>query len=106
MSAIIGLEGLPAAGAAFPIAGGQHAIDIDANGEGWVRVTNAGEARRVRVSYRAGMAAEWAGLPDALRHGIVRLAAHLYTHRAAAADEAPPAAVTALWRPFRRMRIG
>ena len=27
------------------------------------------------------MAADANGLPEALRHGIVRLAAHLYTHR-------------------------
>jgi uncharacterized phiE125 gp8 family phage protein len=103
---ILAVEGLLPDGTAVPIAAGQHMVDIDASGDGWVRVTNAGEARRVRLSYRAGMGPDWAGLPEALRQGIVRLAAHFYTHRAAAEDEGPPAAVTALWRPWRRMRLG
>jgi uncharacterized phiE125 gp8 family phage protein len=51
------------------------------------------------------MAPDWTGLPEALRQGVVRLAAHFYTHRTAAEDEGPPAAVTALWRPWRRMRL-
>jgi hypothetical protein len=46
-------------------------------------------------------------LPAALRHGILRLAAHFYTHRASegAPGGEPPAAVTALWRPYRRLRL-
>jgi hypothetical protein len=59
-------------------------------GEGWIRVTAAGEATRVRVTYRAGLAAEWSAAPEALRLGIVRLAAHFYTHRDAAEGGAPP----------------
>lgn len=87
-------------GAALPVA--DYAVDIDANGDGWVRLD--GPARRARVRYRAGLAAAWGDAPEALRHGIVRLAAHLFAKRAA--DAPPPAAVTALWRPWRRMRIG
>ena len=92
--AIGGVEALPAHA---------YAIDIDAAGDGWVRVMRADGAKTVRVSYSAGMAAEAEGLPEALRHGIVRLAAHLYTERGEGA--APPAAVTALWRPWRRLRL-
>jgi len=103
---IVAVEGLLPDGAVLPIAAGQHAVDVDANGDGWVRVMSAGDARRVRVTYRAGIASQWAGLPEALRQGIVRLAAHFYTHRAASEDDGPPAAVTALWRPWRRMRLG
>lgn len=78
----------------------EYAIDIDVGGDGWMRV---GAAARVAVRFRAGLAVDWAGLPEAVRHGIVRLAAHLYGAREG--DAGPPAAVTALWRPYRRMRL-
>lgn len=84
-----------------------YAIDIDAAGEGWVRLAGAIGAARVRVGYRAGLADDPADLPEAIRQGIVRLAAHLHAHRDAnGAGAAPPAAVTALWRPWRRLRMG
>jgi uncharacterized phiE125 gp8 family phage protein len=36
---------------------------------------------------------------------IVRLVAHLFTHRDAADAGPPPAAVAAMWRPWRRLRL-
>ncbi|MDO7843743.1 head-tail connector protein [Sphingomonas immobilis] len=80
-----------------------YAVDIDAGGEGWVRSIDAGAAKRIAVTFVAGAAADWAGVPGPLRQGVVLLAAHLFTAR----DErdAPPAAVTALWRPFRRLAL-
>lgn len=89
-------------GTALPVEA--YAIDIDANGDGWVRSTAPGTAL-ASVSYVAGIATGWAGLPEPLRQGAVRLAAHLFTHRDAADESAPPAAVAALWRPWRRMRL-
>ena len=80
-----------------------YRIDIDAAGDGWVRVV--GEEQRARVTYSAGLAADWNGLPEPLRQGIVRLAAHLYVARGEA-EAAPPACVAALWRPWRRLRLG
>ena len=105
--AITSVEALPAEGPAQPLASALYAIDIDAKGDGWVRLTALGEARRIRVGYQAGVAGAWADLPAVLRHGILRLAAHFYTHRAAegARPAEPPAAVTALWRPYRRLRL-
>jgi uncharacterized phiE125 gp8 family phage protein len=109
VQAITLVEGLRSDGLAAALPAAAYAIDIDARGEGWVRVTAAGEASRVRVSYRAGLAAEWSAAPEALRQGIVRLAAHFYTHRDAAdggaGGGAPPAAVSALWRPWRRLGL-
>src|SRR3954471_19952990 len=92
------VEALPAAGPAQALASGDYAIDIDADGDGWVRLTEPGEVRRVRVAYQAGVAVAWADLPAALRHGILRLAAHFYTRRTdeGAGQDEPPAAVTAL----------
>lgn len=102
---ITGVEGLPAEGAAFPLPVDSYAIDIDAHGQGWVRVTNPGAAGRIRVTLGAGLASDWASLPEPVRLGIIRLTAHLYTHRDAADDVGPPAAVAALLRPWRRMRL-
>lgn len=104
--AIVEVAALPADGIAVPLAAEAYAIDVDANGEGWVRLTAPVEAARIQVRFEAGMAAEWSDLPEPLRQGAVRLTAHLYTHRDDAEGTGPPAAVTALWRPYRRMRIG
>lgn len=105
VQAISSIDGLGADGEVFALPADAYAIDIDAQGDGWIRVTDAAGAARIRVSYQAGMAAEWTLLPQALRQGMVRLAAHLFTHRDTAGDAGPPAAVTALWRPWRRMRL-
>jgi uncharacterized phiE125 gp8 family phage protein len=105
--AITLVEALPAEGPAQALASSAYAIDIDANGDGWVRLAEPGELRRIRVGYEAGMAGAWADLPGGLRQGIVRLAAHFYTDRApeGARRDEPPAAVAALWRPYRRLRL-
>jgi uncharacterized phiE125 gp8 family phage protein len=105
VAAIEAVALIGADGAATALTAQDYAIDIDASGEGWVRLLLGLEPKRVRVSYRAGMAAHANGLPEALRHGIVRLAAHLYTHRDRPDGGGPPAAVTALWRPWRRLRL-
>lgn len=102
--AIAGVEALTDAGASA-LPAGSFAIDIDASGYGWVRLTGTQAAPRMRVSYTAGMGAQWAELPEPLRQGAVRLAAHLYSNRSASDDAGPPAVVTALWRPYRRMRL-
>lgn len=103
--AITGVEGLPAEGAAFVLPADAYAIDIDASGDGWVDIRNAGVAGRVIVTYEAGLATDWNGVPEPLRQGMLRLVAHLHAHRDAPDDAGPPAAVAALWRPFRRIRL-
>jgi uncharacterized phiE125 gp8 family phage protein len=99
------VEAIGTDGAATPLAPADYAIDIDSNGDGWFRTAQPRE--RMRISFEAGLAAGWEDVPEALRQGILRLAAHLYTFRTDAGAQAePPAAVTALWRPWRRLRIG
>jgi uncharacterized phiE125 gp8 family phage protein len=77
-------------------------MDIDSRGDGWVRA-NASD-RKLRVRGQAGLAIEPNGVPEPLRQGILRLIAHLFATRDGSGGE-PPAAVTALWRPYRRMRL-
>ena len=104
--AITGAEALWRDGGTTPLPAEAYAIDIDSGGTGWVRVIDSGGARQIRLAYEAGMAVDWDTLPEALRQGVVRIAAHLYAHREGDGGAAPPAAVTALWRPWRRLRIG
>jgi len=86
-----------------PLAIDRYAIDIDTYGTGRVLVHPASGLSRASVDYRAGLANDWNGVPEPVRHGLLRLAAHL--HRDGAADDAmPPSAIAALWRPYRRMR--
>lgn len=104
VSAILSVEGIPAEGAIFPFVPEAYEIDIEADGTGLVRILQQGAAGRIRVRFLAGLAPGWETLPEGLRHGILRLAAHLRRARDAGTDTAPPAAVTALWRPWRRLR--
>ena len=102
ITAVTGLDASPAEGVE---------TDIDANGDGWIRVRpstslGTGGVGQVRVTYSAGLAGDWNGVPEPLRQGIIRLVAHLYATRDGAGDAGPPAAVSALWRPWRRMRLG
>ncbi|MCF8708570.1 head-tail connector protein [Rhizorhapis sp. SPR117] len=105
VSAITSVMGIPADGAGFLLPVERYAVDIDGNGDGWVRLIEPGAAGRIDVTHMAGMAADWASLPDAIRQGAVRLAAHMFAQRDGDGG-APPAAVSALWQPWRRMRIG
>jgi uncharacterized phiE125 gp8 family phage protein len=82
-----------------------YEIDLDADGSGRVRLLSS-EPGRVAVRFTAGLAPEWSALPESLRHGIVRLAAHQHREREnSGAAPLPPASVAALWRPWRRMRL-
>ena len=92
---------LAADGSATVLPTGGYEMDIDSRGDGWVRVTSDA---KVRVRGQAGMAVEPNGVPEPLRQGILRLIAHLFATRDGAGGE-PPAAVTALWRPYRKMRL-
>jgi len=102
--AVLGVAA-PGAAAPVPLAPGDYAIDIDASGDGWVRVLRGAGAGQVLVRYEAGLAADWNGIPEPLRQGIVRMATHLYAHRDREDAAGPPAAVTALWLPYRRLRL-
>ena len=102
---ISAVMGVPAEGAAFALPVDAYAIDIDANGDGWVRVSRPGTAGRVQVTLVAGVADGWDGLPEPIRQGVVRLVAHLHVHRDENDGAEPPTAVAALWRPWRRMRL-
>jgi uncharacterized phiE125 gp8 family phage protein len=105
VASVTAIAGIPADGARFVLPPANYSVDIDNNGDGYVRVMQQGAAGRVEIAYQAGIAFSWAQLPEALRMGILRLTGHLHLHRDAADDPGPPAAVAALLRPWRRMRL-
>lgn len=105
--AITALAALDVQGVRVPLVATDYEFDIDTNGHGLVRLLKPIEQSRVVVTYSAGLADDWEALPEALRHGVIRLAAH--QHRARDDEKKsgllPPAAIAALWRPWRRMRL-
>ena len=86
------------------LASTEYETDIDVSGAGWVRL--AQPTMEAVVTMRAGLGDDWNGVPEPLRQGVTRLVAHLYSHRDAADAGPPPAAVAAIWRPWRRLRLG
>lgn len=96
---------LAISGATTAVAASAYELDIDTDGRGRIRFLAPVAEKRVVVGVEAGMATSWAGLPESLRHGIVRLVAHYHMFRDRADELGPPAAVAALWRGSRRMHL-
>ena len=88
---------------------GDYEVRIRADGIAEMRLRRilAGQSR-VEMACQAGIATGWAELPELLRLGIMRVAAHYFAHRDGADPGAaqPPVAATILLRPWRRMDIG
>lgn len=85
-----------------------YSAEIAACGSASLRLLKPVEARAVAVRLSVGIAADWASLPAALRQGIIRLAAHHYRDRDLEGQRSPappPVSVTALWQPWRLMRL-
>ena len=82
-----------------------YRVSVAPDGIGRLTIDAPGDAERVRVSYRAGIADDGAGVPEAIRQGIVRMTQHLYDARDGK-DPAPPAVIAALWQPWRVLNLG
>lgn len=106
VQAITAALAVPITGPRTALAAGTYEIELDAAGAGRVRLLGAVETSRIAVRYTAGLAPNWDALPEPLRHGVIRLAAHQHREReGSSGPPMPPAAVAALWRPWRRMRL-
>ncbi len=104
--AITQVDAIATNGSRLALVGSAYAVDFSAEGAGLIRVTDPGNATRIAVRFTAGLTTGWASLPEGLRHGVIRLAAHHYRQRESDGSDAhPPAAVAALWRPWRRLRL-
>lgn len=79
------------------------AITTDTDDALLIRLMEA--AWQVCQQFTGHAATDWIALDTALRHGIVRLAAHHYRERDNGPAAALPAAIAALWRPWRMVRL-
>lgn len=105
---VVGIDGvtllLPGGDEAV-LGDGDYRASIGRDGTARVTVSDPCGAARVRVAYRAGIAEGANGIPEAIRQGIVRMTQHLHEARDGA-GAAPPAAIAALWQPWRRLTLG
>ncbi len=96
--------------------GTRNAIDtgdlgfvLHSDGTARVESAPAFEGRAISLHLDVGLAADWATVPASLRQGLIRLAAFEYRYRDQAVGDkpqaVPPASVTALWRPWRQLRL-
>ncbi|MEO0588991.1 MAG: phage head-tail connector protein [Pseudomonadota bacterium] len=83
----------------------EYEFSIDHDFRACIELEGGLEARSIVVSIRAGIAPDWAAMPEALKQGIIRLAAFHYRDRETGRDAEPPASVAALWRPWRTLRL-
>ena len=95
---------LDAQGARTVLGDEDYDLHLAGDGSAQLRLRRGPFVSRVVVMLEAGLAADWGSLPDGLRHGILRFAAFLYREGEAVAAE-PPAAIAALWRPWRILRL-
>ncbi|MEO9470350.1 hypothetical protein [Parasphingorhabdus sp.] len=100
------VESVAADGLTQELSSDDYIVDIDSDGQGWIRLQTAVSVSRVRVSYAAGLVADWEEVPTMLRQGIVRMTGYFYANRDSNDVHQLPHAVSALWRPYRRMRMG
>ena len=105
VQSITGIEAISTDGTRDSLPPGDYEFDLHADGTGVVRLLQLPEESRVAVRFTAGLAPDWASLPEALGQGIVRMAAHHFRERNSAEGQAPPASVAALWRPWRRLHL-
>jgi uncharacterized phiE125 gp8 family phage protein len=84
------------------LAGEAYEADIDACERGRVRVIVPPGAPGIEVAYAAGLASDWAHCPGSLRFGVLH---HVAAAMAARDGTVLPERATALWRPYRAMRL-
>jgi len=87
----------------------EYGLDRQTSGKANFRLHSHHKGQTIAVTLDAGIAATWDELPSAIRQGIIRLAAFHYRDRDRTGGtkngDAPPASVTALWRPWRAVRL-
>jgi uncharacterized phiE125 gp8 family phage protein len=81
-------------------------MQISDHGEAMLTIANSVlEGDKIIISYQAGAYTDWTYLPEGLRMGILRMAAHLFTWRDDSMSIGVPGAVAALWHPYKKLRL-
>lgn len=97
---------IAADGTRVPLAIAGDALEWRIGPSACIRLLQPMEGQALALQLSVGIAAEWNALPAPLRQGVVRLAAHYFRDREGKPGAVPPASVTALWRPWREVRLG
>ena len=105
VQSLVSAELVQQGGARVALEDSEFAFESDAAGLACLELSKDLEGRAVALSVRAGIATDWASLPSALKQGAIRLAAYYYRERDSQRTTPPPASITALWRPWRAIRI-
>ena len=101
----LSVDAVGADGTRSAVATEEFQFGTEASGIGSIDLEASTDAAAVAVQILAGIASSWSETPKPLRQGIIRLAAHYYRDRDRESSAKPPASVTALWRPWRVMRL-
>jgi uncharacterized phiE125 gp8 family phage protein len=96
---------MAADGSRSPLAVLDDALEWRIAGSACVQLRRPFEGQGIALQLTVGIADDWDGLPPPIKQGIIRLAAHHYRDRDSKAGAVPPASVTALWRPWRSVRL-
>lgn len=78
---------------------------LEQNGRAYLEVPGLALGLLLQVDYTIGLGPDWNAVPEAIRQGILRLVAHQYEQRSDPHVAALPHAVTALWQPYRKLRL-
>lgn len=97
-------------GSRSPLAQDSYEVEMEAPGNACFTLKSDFEGQAIAVTARVGIATTWQTIPSALRQGLIRLAAFHYQDRVRPSASGkdlmpPPASVTALWRPWRDVRL-
>ena len=101
---VVSVETLDSEGARSALSEDEYDLHLSGDGSAQVRLRRGPFVSRVVLTLEAGLASDWASLPDGLRHGILRFAVFLHREGEQGAGE-PPAAIAALWRAWRQVRL-
>jgi len=101
---VLALEQVAADGTRTALTAG-YETRIDSEQHGHIRLAQPTRDTHLAVRFAAGLETDWMALPPGLAQGVIRLAAHHYRTRDSGGDAAPPAAIAALWRPFRILQL-
>ncbi len=109
VTALIQAEVLAQDGTGSPLASDAFGFELDESGNAAFRLFSDVEGQAVSLQIRTGLASSWDTVPAALKQGLIRLAAFHYRDRdrtgGSKNDGTAPASITALWRPWRKVRL-
>lgn len=103
--ALTGAALIAADGSRTPLPALADAMEWRIAGSACVQLLQPFEGQAIALQASVGIADDWNALPAPISQGIIRLAAHHYRDRDGTSGAVPPASVTALWRPWRSVRL-